>query len=184
MFQRILVPMDGSKLSESVIPYVKEICQRCDTIEVILLHVVRPPTGHAAATFLPMDSDFPSERMPASESDVETALHPIFREQEIASVRASAEAALTPMSQQLQEDGISAQVAVAFGRPAQEIVEFAEREGMDLIAMCTHGRSGIGRWLLGSTADKVLRGTYLPVLLARPAGVSGAPLPSESEAQT
>jgi nucleotide-binding universal stress UspA family protein len=182
MLQRILVPLDGSELAEAVLPYVKEISRRCEPATVILLQVVRPPSGRAAATFLPVDIDFPGETMPSSEADVETSRHPIYRDQEIASVQAEVESSLTPIARQLQEEGIEASVAVAFGRPAQEIVGFAEQEGMDLIAMCTHGRSGVSRWILGSVADKVLRGTHLPVMLVRPPSITGTPYPPEAEA--
>jgi nucleotide-binding universal stress UspA family protein len=176
MLQRILVPLDGSELATGVLPYVKEISQRCDPVDVILLHVVRPPSGHTAAVFMPLDSDFPGARMPGSEVDLEIAEHPIYREQEMASLRGEVEAALTPLARDLREAGISTRIDVAFGRPAQQIVTYAEREEMDLIAMSTHGRSGVSRWILGSVADKVLRGTNLPVMLVRPPGVARAPV--------
>jgi nucleotide-binding universal stress UspA family protein len=181
MLQRILVPLDGSELAIGVLPYVKEISRRCDPMEVILLHVVRPPSGHTAAVFMPLDSDFPGKRMPASSADVEAAEHPIYREREMASLRGEVEAALTPLARELREAGIPTRVDMAFGRPAQEIVDYAEREGMDLIAMSTHGRSGVSRWILGSVADKVLRGTHLPVMLVRPPGITRLPLPRPSE---
>jgi nucleotide-binding universal stress UspA family protein len=181
MLQKILVPLDGSELATGVLPYVQELSQRCDSVEVILLHVVRPPSGRTAAVFVPLDSDFPGKRMPASSADVEAAEHPIYREHEIASLRGEVEAALTPLARELRDAGIPTRVDVAFGRPAQEIVIYAEREGMDLIAMSTHGRSGVSRWILGSVADKVLRGTHLPVMLVRPPGVTGMPFPRQPE---
>ena len=61
-------------------------------------------------------------------------------------------------------------VVVLFGRPAERITEYALKEQVDLIAMSTHGRSGFSRWMLGSVADKVLRGVTLPVLVVRPPG--------------
>jgi nucleotide-binding universal stress UspA family protein len=51
---------------------------------------------------------------------------------------------------------------------ADAILNYAEANGVDLIAMSTHGRSGIGRWLLGSVADRVVHGSQVPVLLVRP----------------
>ncbi len=181
MLQRVLVPLDGSELAEAVLPYVKEISRRCEPVEVVLLQVVRLPAGRTAATFLPMGPDFPTETQPATDMDVEAARYPIYREQEIASAKADAEASLTPVARQLREDGFEARVAVRFGRPADEIVRFAEGEGMDLIAMCTHGRSGISRWMVGSVADKVLRGTYLPIMLVRPPSITGMPFPPQPE---
>jgi nucleotide-binding universal stress UspA family protein len=180
MLQKILVPLDGSELAEAAIPYVKEISRRCEPLEVVLLQVVRLPRGRAATVYKHQDTEFP-ELMPDSATDAETARHPIYRDQEIESARAEVEAALTPLAQELRGDDISVRVAVAFGRPAQEIVAFAEREEIDLIAMSTHGRSGLSRWILGSVADKVLRGTNLPVLLVRPPGIAGPSFPPQPD---
>lgn len=173
MLQKILVPLDGSEFAESVIPYVREISQRCEPREVILLQVVRLPQGRAATAFKPLDIEF-SEPLPESAADVEAARYPIYREQETESARAEAEASLIPVAQALRADGLAVQTAVTFGHPAQEIVGFAETENVDLIAMCTHGRSGLSRWVLGSVADKVLRGTHRPVLLVRPPSILAA----------
>jgi nucleotide-binding universal stress UspA family protein len=180
MLQRILVPLDGSDLAEAAIPYVKEISRRCEPLEVVLLQVVRLPQGRSAPGYMRQDAEIPV-MMPDSAAQLETARHPIYRDQEIESARAEVEAALTPIAQKLRGEDISVRVAVAFGRPAQEIVDFAEREDIDFIAMSTHGRSGLSRWILGSVADKVLRGTSLPVLLVRPPGVAGPPFPPQPE---
>jgi len=180
MLQKILVPLDGSEFAEAVIPYVQELSRRCDRLEVVLLQVVRLPQGRSATSFKLQDVDFPEPR-PDSAADMETALHPIYRDQEIESARAEAEASLAPPAQRLRSDSLSVRTAVAFGRPAQEIVDLAEEEKVDLIAMCTHGRSGLSRWVLGSVADKVLRGTHLPVLMVRPPGVAGPELPLQPE---
>ncbi len=170
MLQKILVPLDGSELADAVLPYVQEISQRCepDPAEVILLQVVALPAGHTAAVFRPIDSDFPSRQMPDSTADLETVRHPIYREQEMASLRSKVEASLLPQARLLREAGINTRVDVAFGRPAEVIVSYPEREGVDLITMCTHGRSGVSRWILGSVADKVLRGTHSPALSNTP----------------
>jgi nucleotide-binding universal stress UspA family protein len=175
VLQKILVPLDGSDLALATIPYVQEIAQRCDPVSVTLLQVVRPPSGHTASVFMPVDTDFPGHRAPGSEGDVETADHPIYRDQVLASARADAESAMAPAARTLREAGITTEVAVTFGRPAEEIVYFAEEQGIDLIVMCTHGRSGVRRWLLGSVADKVLQGTYVPVLMVRPPGLHSWP---------
>lgn len=181
MLQKILVPLDGSELAEAVLPYVQEVFRRPEPVEVVLLQVVRLPQGRTAATFLPMGSDFPAEKQPATDLAVDAVRHPIYREQEIASARGDAESYLKPLARQLRENGFESRVAVAFGRPAAEIVRFAEEEGMDMIAMCTHGRSGISRWMVGSVADKVLRGTNLPIMLVRPPSISGVPFPPQTE---
>jgi nucleotide-binding universal stress UspA family protein len=180
MLQKILVPLDGSELAEAVLPYVEEICQRCDPLEVTLLRVVRVPSARSAAVFRSQADQYTTPQ-PASRKDAEIAQHPIYLEQELASARAEVEASLQPVVRRLHDCGIAARARVAFGRPSYEIVRFAEREGMDLIAMSTHGRSGLTRWLLGTVADRVSRGTRLPVLLVRPPGLAAAPFPRQSE---
>jgi nucleotide-binding universal stress UspA family protein len=181
VLQKILVPLDGSELAEGVLPYVEEICQRCEPVEVILFQVVSPPPGRPGAVYRVLDDQFPTVRLPDSSVDVEMARHPIYRDQEFASVRAEVENVLAGAIQRLCDGGVNTRVEMAFGRPADEIVDYAERENVDLIAMSTHGRSGLTRWILGSVADKVLHGTHVPILLVRPRGLTGMPFPPQPE---
>lgn len=181
MLQKILVPLDGSDLAEAVLPYVREVFTRSEPVEVTLLQVVRLPQGRTAATFVPVGGDLPAESQSATDLAVDAERYPIFREQEIASAKAGTEAYLKPLARQLREDGFETRVEVVFGRPAAEIVRFAEEEDMDMIAMCTHGRSGISRWMVGSVADKVLRGTNLPIMLVRPPSITGVSFPPQPE---
>ncbi len=181
MLQKILVPLDGSELAEAVLPYVEEICQRCEPVQVILLQVLPPPRGRSGAVYRALDEDFPTMAFPDSQADVESAQHPIYREQEIASARAEAEVHLARAIQCLCDGEVPTRVEVAFGQAAEGIVDFAEREGVDLIAMCTHGRSGLSRWFFGSVTEKVLRGTHLPLLLVRPPGLEHPPFPPQAE---
>ncbi len=71
------------------------------------------------------------------------------------------------MSTRVKAAGYKAVSAIRFGQPADEIIAYAAKSGCDLIVMSTHGRSGIGRWVYGSVADKVLRSSSIPVLLVR-----------------
>ncbi|MCJ7703548.1 MAG: universal stress protein, partial [Anaerolineales bacterium] len=68
----------------------------------------------------------------------------------------------------IRKMGISVRVVTVRGSPHAEIVQFAERENVDLIVICTRGQSGLSRWLMGSVADRVARGVSIPVLLVRP----------------
>ena len=181
MLQKILVPLDGSELAEALIPYVEEISQRCEPVDVILLRVIRPPSGHSGGAFRAVTGDLPTRLTPDSENDVEAALHPVYREQAMASARAEAEAELAPVVERLCEGHVAARSKVVFGRAAEAIVEFAEKEGVDLIALSTHGRSGVSRWFFGSVAEKVLRGTHLPLFLVRPPSLTGIPFPPQPE---
>lgn len=85
----------------------------------------------------------------------------------IAEIRAQYEAYFLKMRQSLQEKGYLVNTAIVEGDAADQIICSAESCEADLIAMTTHGRSGIARWTLGSIADRVLHNTALPVLLVR-----------------
>jgi nucleotide-binding universal stress UspA family protein len=172
MLRKILVPLDGSEFAECVIPYVEELCQRCDPVEIVLIQVIPPPTGRPLAPGIvrPLIYDYPVERLPDPPPDFRAMLRQTYRGQEIASAQARAEAALLPVARRFCDGGANTRVAVAFGRPAEQIIEFAERQQIDLIALSTHGRSGLSRWVFGSVAEKLLRGTHLPILLVRPGG--------------
>jgi nucleotide-binding universal stress UspA family protein len=148
---------------------VEDLGKRC-TAEVILLQVVTIPSNRATAIYRPPKGDMPMQPLPESAEDVTIVQHPIYREQEMASLRAEAERSLTGARERLSKVGLEVRVEVLFGRPAEKIVEYAMREEMDLIAMATHGRSGFSRWVFGSVAEKVLRATALPILLIRPPG--------------
>jgi nucleotide-binding universal stress UspA family protein len=172
VLQKILVPLDGSALAEAAIDYVKEIARRCDPVEVTLLQVVRLPSGQTSSVSKPVDGGFPGKRAPASTADADKEAHPIYREQEMASARSAAEASMASAAKALKAADIRTRTEVIFGRPAQEIVDYADEGDFDLIVMCTHGRSGVQRWLLGSVADKVIRGTHQPVFVVRPRELS------------
>lgn len=74
---------------------------------------------------------------------------------------------LEGIAARVQERGIPAQVFIIEGRPHAEILQFVETNQVDLIVICTRGRSGFSRWLMGSVADRVVRGASVPVLLVR-----------------
>ncbi|TKJ30178.1 MAG: universal stress protein [Chloroflexi bacterium B3_Chlor] len=85
--------------------------------------------------------------------------------------RQEAEEELSEVEDELIKDGVKARKAIRHGAdPAAEIVDYADVNDIDLIAMSTHGRSGVGRWVWGSVASRVLRGTSAPILLIRSPG--------------
>ncbi len=136
MFKKILVPLDGSELAESVIPYVEELAKALDS-EILLINVFIRGEGLG-------------ERM-----------HETY-------LAHMAEKVRDQLGEAYARRGAE-QVSwrVIRGDPAEEIVRCAQEASVSLIALATHGRSGVSRWLLGSLADKVLRGATAPVLLVR-----------------
>jgi nucleotide-binding universal stress UspA family protein len=142
VYKRAIVALDGSEVAEAIIPFILEIAGPLD-LEVTLVRVNEPlpPTV------------------------VEGAAQVMFEDPE--TERIDAEEYLAPLAAELRERGVKTKTQVRSGRAAEEIVEAARDANADLIAMTTHGRSGLGRLLFGSVAETVLRETHLPVFLMR-----------------
>ena len=136
--------------------------------EVVLLQIIPPPGDGARAIYQSLRLEMPVSPQPDLVEDMTVVQHPIYREQEMASLRVNAQRCLNRVKDRLAEAGLESRVEILFGSPAKKIVEYAEREGIDLIAMATHGHSGFRRRVFGSVAEKVLRTTALPLLLIRP----------------
>jgi nucleotide-binding universal stress UspA family protein len=147
MYQKILVPLDESKESECVIDHVRVIAKGCSVPKVVLLRVVEP-FPPAAANYLGDDKVVAAQK---------------------AAWRA-AEEYLSYVSAGLKNSCGGIEQVVVEGNPADEILDYAKTHDIDLIAMTTHGRSGIARWSLGSVTERVMRHATVPVLTVAPAG--------------
>lgn len=171
MLKKILVPLDGSEMGEKVMPYVETLAHALNAT-VYLLRVEPSPQGRSAGIFKAAASFLADVQLPRSEGDLEIAQHPVYRENELASLEADAKSTLMPVAEHLQKKGIAVEVAVTFGRPAGAILQYAEKEGMDMIVMSTHGEGGPSPWAFGPTADRVSRRAPIPVMLIRPEEVA------------
>jgi nucleotide-binding universal stress UspA family protein len=143
MLQHILIGLDGSPLAETILPYVSTIAQRVGA-DLTLLYAV-----HLTEEML--------------RDDAYRVLQPAIQQ----SVP-FAEDYLRQVVHRLTENGLKVQSRVRIGDAATEILRCAQQERMDLIALATHGRSGLQRWFYGSAAEKVLHTTSTPLLLIRP----------------
>jgi nucleotide-binding universal stress UspA family protein len=167
MFKKIIVPCDGSELAQdSVFPHVEELAKATDA-EVVILRVVPVPAGRSGTAFRASAPDM-TIALPETPEDARVARHPIYKDQEIASAEARARRSVSRAEAMLREKGVTAHSEVLLGHPADEIIEYAKEQDADLIVMCSHGRSGIGRWVFGSVTEKVLQGAETPVLIIRP----------------
>ncbi|MDE2860400.1 MAG: universal stress protein [Chloroflexota bacterium] len=172
---KILVTLDGSTFSEAIVPAAAQLAQATGS-EVHLLSVVEDPgirrswveaiaMGEAGTGefMLPPGSmpRYPDARRGASMSTetLEDALH-------------SARQYLAEMALRFPAGAKTS--AVPGNDPVAAITEYAAENGIELIAMSTHGRSGIGRWVYGSNADKLLQSTTIPMLLVRPRSVDAS----------
>lgn len=146
-FKKILLPLDGSDLGEAALPYVEELAITSKA-EVTLFQVVTIHHDIALA------DSYSSHLGHLTEE---------YRTQAVARARDY----LSQIEERLTKAGIAVRSEVEVGFPADRVVAYAKENDIDLIAMSTHGRSGIGRWLLGSVADKVMHAANRPVLLIR-----------------
>ena len=165
MLEQILVPLDGSPLSETVLPWVRELARKAGAA-ITLLRVVPPPdvviTGYE--NFAPAPAPVPVVTPEEQASEVRRARRYLLR----------AARAMGPASE-VRRLGRE-------GRPANEIVQAARDLGGALIAMSTHGRTGLGRLVLGSVTDEVVRTAGIPVVVLHPDEAARAAAPSASGA--
>ena len=151
MFEKILVCLDGSPLSEQIVPKVMEESRSFG--KVVLLRVVPNPD-----TALPIG--VPGAPGVTMRTDV---MLKAFQEE-----LAEAPKYLEKLAQPLRDKGVDVECVVLQGRANENIVEYARDNQVGLIAMATHGHGGLRRVIFGSTAEYVLRNSGLPVLVIRP----------------
>ena len=140
MYKRILLPLDGSALAEQVLPRAVAYAEHFQA-ELVLLRVLKP---------------LPEYGISASAREYAEKL-----------TRNLASEYLERVAARLRKHGLSVQVVTTEGESYVEIVQFAEANQVDLIVISTRGQSGLSRWLMGSVADRVVRGATAPVLLVR-----------------
>ncbi|MGB5618315.1 MAG: universal stress protein [Desulfobacterales bacterium] len=148
MYKTILVPLDGSKRAEAILPHVEELAQRFG----------------AKVIFLRIEEDV---MMLGYDEVVDLSAYQQNRDRR----KKDSESYLAGLEGVLKEKNISAKKIVSFGSVVQSILDTAEREGADLIAMASHGRSSLSRVFYGSVAAGVLHRVDRPLLIIRSRGV-------------
>jgi nucleotide-binding universal stress UspA family protein len=138
--KRVLVALDGSSSAEAVVRFLLEIAGPLD-MTLMLLRVLEPISPAVADGVVVID--------------------------DLGGRQRDAEEYLAPVAAALRARGISVTWAVRHGHPADEILAAADESNVDLIAMATHGRTGLGRLLFGSVAEAVLRRAPVPVFMIR-----------------
>jgi nucleotide-binding universal stress UspA family protein len=103
-----------------------------------------------------------------TERAITAAKHPIYTSQVEAGVEATLKQEMQPSVEMLEKLGYHVSTAVEFGDPAESIINYANLHAIDLIAMATHGRTGIRRLLVDSVAEEILRHVVVPVMMLRP----------------
>ncbi|MBI3742697.1 MAG: universal stress protein [Chloroflexi bacterium] len=138
MYKHILLPLDGSTLAEQIIPFVRQIAS-ADKAKVTLFSAIEPrPTRYGIE-------------------------EPYVKED-----RRAFEQYLQRTERSLTGQGLAVNTELTLGAPADAIIDAVGRLKCDVVAMTTRGHAGIGRWIFGSVADKVLHLTSVPLLMVRP----------------
>jgi nucleotide-binding universal stress UspA family protein len=156
MFEKILVCLDGSKLAEQIIPYATEEAIRFQG-KVVLLQVVQEPVAFSPG--LPGEIPIPIQTDIMVEGTKEAL--------------SKARAYLKKLAARLRRKGVEVETVAIPGRAGEAILDYANMNGVNLIAIATHGRGGLRRAVFGSVADQVLRESGLPLLVIRPQDEKG-----------
>jgi len=150
MHTGILVPLDGSELSECVLPHLTFLARACEDREAILIRVL------------------PSVNLPPQAAEY---LDPTFLTKLDAASRESAQRYLTQASDRLIAQGIRTRWTTVKGMSvADSISDYAANNNIGFILMASHGRSGVSRWVWSDTAERVLRTSCVPVIMVRAPG--------------
>ena len=165
--QKVLVPLDGSDFSRQILPCIQEFLNPTDHQIVFLRVGADSVQGFTPAPQVPSGSDLSYKAYP-THRDMKYAKHPIYASQVRASFRANLREELRPDMNSLRDEGFEVSILVRFGEPAYEILDVVQREDVTMLAMTTNGRTGLGRLLFGSVAQKVMEKLKVPVLLLRP----------------
>lgn len=171
--RNILVPLDGSEFSLRILQVIRDQFDPQE-VNLTLFRVADPPmlTADRFATdlsvsTLPVGGTYQTYSKALDARYAETVKErETYRSQLLIELRRVAEP--------LEQVGFPVSVEVVFGEPSQRIVDYVQDMGIDLVAMTTHGRTGLSRALMGSVAESVLRGVAVPVLLIRSSGQAAA----------
>jgi nucleotide-binding universal stress UspA family protein len=156
MYGKIIAPLDGSKLAECALPHLEKLAQGLKPAEVVLISVTERIAGRMSA--------------PPEVAELVGVSAGAAIEVEVGKLQRQAERYLSRIAKQLQSKGVKVRTEVLLGSPAEQIVQYAEKNDVDLIVMASHGRSGPSRWAFGSVADKVSRASRVPILMIRAPG--------------
>ena len=146
-YQKILVPLDGSKPSECILDHVRIVAKGCSVPKIVLLRVVEPFSPSAVSVI--------------GEAEART-----IQQKE----RRTAEEYLSYVAAGLRSYCGGVEQVVVEGKAADAILDFARAHAVDLIAMATHGESGAMRWAVGSVTQRVQQHSPVPMLTVTPAG--------------
>jgi len=153
MYNKIMVPLDGSQLAECVLPHVHAITSGCKIATVVFVRVIDPAKLSA---ILPAQGELGYQEKNRRELQLQR--------------RKTAEDYLKKIVEDTAIENAQIHYEVLEGKAAETLADWAEKNDVDLIVIASHGRSGIGRWMMGSVADRIMHSVCVPVLMIRAPG--------------
>lgn len=153
MYHTIMVPLDGSELAECVLPHVEAFIKGFNCSDVVLVRVLEPDKN------ITQIEGFVDLRNTVLEYEAKRA--------------SLAQQYLDSICDRLTQGTTAVHAEVLAGQVTESLTEFADKRGVELIIIATHGRSGITRWIMGSVAEKLLRSAKVPVLMVQAPGAKG-----------
>ena len=146
MYQHVMVCLDGSELAECVLPHAAKISTDCNVPKITFIWVIKPLKLYGSA---------------------ESHISPEERERLEADSMEVAAAYLEEKARPFRDQNFLVECAVLFGNVVDQIIDYTEKNGVNLIIIATHGRSGVSRLFLGSVADRILQASPVPILMVR-----------------
>ncbi len=151
MYKRVMVPLDGSKLAECALQHVEGLAEKGLAQEVLFVRVVDPLENSVAGL----------------EGGTQSMVEQMMREaeQKVTRDKSTAREYLDRVVSRCRAKNIKVHAEVLQGQAAETLIEYAEKNSVDFIVIATHGRSGVSRWIRGSTADRILTSARVPVMM-------------------
>lgn len=173
MYKQILVTLDGSRLSEAVLPEVTRLAAGSGAHVLVATVVEAPPGTLRYPEVNPLVAA--GAPAPGGVAHLNPAPRAETKGQAIEHARDEAKTYLDRKTKDMREQGIDVETVALFGEPVEEILSYAAAHDVDLIMMATHGRTGLVQVLFGSVAARIVGTAKRPVLLVRPASLGSAP---------
>lgn len=191
MFNKILVPLDGSKLAECALEYAIELAQKTGAESVTLVSVTEIVKG---TSYYPESSEvYHSSQKPGLSSTIDPAasfgkgtspvrldsygavINPVTSTKPMQAItfgkmEKQAQKYMQKIAKQFTAKNIKCNVQVLIGPVADEIAKFVNDNEIDCVVMSSHGRSGISKWARGSVTDKILSAVCVPIMVVRAPG--------------
>jgi nucleotide-binding universal stress UspA family protein len=166
MINKIMVPLDGSKLAECALPYAAELGEKLGA-EVVLVNVTNRVLGERILH----DLDHPrTDTNPMSIAEPKEYEKDAFITEGVCSTEDKSQKYLQGIAKDKLGKNVKSSTEVICGKPAEELSIYANTSGIDLVVMSSHGRSGPSKWARGSIAEKLSKSIQVPVLMIRAPG--------------